>query len=147
MSTLQGINSAREYIQEAINRGDKAIAITDTDSTQSFFDANDVRYVDNICLTGKSKLTTHYDFAIARSKKSAERFIKVVNNMDLNAARNIIFAWNDTKDMRQPEAKLYAFIQNTDKKISDDAIGALKEYEIKPALWSKKDSYISELIA
>ena len=110
-------------------------------------DANDVRYVDNICLTGKSKLTTHYDFAIARSKKSAERFIKVVNNMDLNAARNIIFAWNDTKDMRQPEAKLYAFIQNTDKKISDDAIGALKEYEIKPALWSKKDSYISELIA
>ena len=40
MSTLQGINSAREYIQEAINRGDKAIAITDTDSTQSFFDAN-----------------------------------------------------------------------------------------------------------
>ena len=33
------------------------------------------------------------------------------------------------------------------KKISDDAIGALKEYEIKPALWSKKDSYISELIA
>ena len=49
--------------------------------------------------------------------------------------------------MRQPEAKLYAFIQNTDKKISDDAIGALKEYEIKPALWSKKDSYISELIA
>ena len=39
------------------------------------------------------------------------------------------------------------FIQNTDKKISDDAIGALKEYEIKPALWSKKDSYISELIA
>ena len=91
--------------------------------------------------------TTHYDFAIARSKKSAERFIKVVNNMDLNAARNIIFAWNDTKDMRQPEAKLYAFIQNTDKKISDDAIGALKEYEIKPALWSKKDSYISELIA
>ena len=117
------------------------------DDVQSFFDANDVRYVDNICLTGKSKLTTHYDFAIARSKKSAERFIKVVNNMDLNAARNIIFAWNDTKDMRQPEAKLYAFIQNTDKKISDDAIGALKEYEIKPALWSKKDSYISELIA
>ena len=113
----------------------------------SIIAAYGITRLDNICLTGKSKLTTHYDFAIARSKKSAERFIKVVNNMDLNAARNIIFAWNDTKDMRQPEAKLYAFIQNTDKKISDDAIGALKEYEIKPALWSKKDSYISELIA
>lgn len=41
MSTLQGINSAREYVEEAINRGYKAIAITDTDSTQSFFDADE----------------------------------------------------------------------------------------------------------
>lgn len=117
------------------------------EDVQKFFDAHDVRYVDNICLTGKSKLTTHYDFAIARSKNSAERFIKVVNNMDLNTARNIIFAWNDTKDMRQYEAKLYTFIQNTDKKISDDALGALKEYGISPALWTEKDNYIPELVA
>ena len=35
------------------------------EDVQKFFDAHDVRYIDNICLTGKSKLTTHYDFAIA----------------------------------------------------------------------------------
>ncbi len=97
------------------------------DDVQKFFDLHDVRYIDNICLTGKSKLTTHYDLAIARAHKAAERFIKVVNNMDLNVARNIVFAWNDTRDMRQHEAKLYAFIQNNDKKVSDDAIGVLKE--------------------
>lgn len=117
------------------------------EDVQQFFDMNDVRYIDNICLTGKSKLTTHYDFAIARSKDSAERFIKVVNNMDLNAARNIIFAWNDTKEMRQQEAKLYAFIQNEDKKVSEDAIGALKEYGISPTLWTERNMYISELTA
>ena len=117
------------------------------DDVQKFLDVNDVRYVDNIYLTGKSKLTTHYDFAIARSKKSSERFIKVVNNMDLNSARNIIFAWNDTKDMRQHEAKLYTFIQNVDKKVSSDAIGALKEYNINPALWTDRDKYIIELTA
>ena len=117
------------------------------EDVQKFFDAYNVRYIDNICLTGKSKLTTHYDFAIARSKNSAERFIKVINNMDLNTARNIIFAWNDTKELRQQEAKLYTFIQNTDKKVSDDALGALKEYGINPALWTKKEQYISELIA
>lgn len=117
------------------------------DDVQKFFDANDIRYVDNIFLTGKSKLTTHYDFVIARSKKSKERFIKVVNNMDLNTARNLIFAWNDTKDTRKHEAKLYAFIQNTDKKISNDAIGALKEYGINPALWTQREAYIPELIA
>lgn len=117
------------------------------EDVQKFFDAHDIRYVDNICLTGKSKLTTHYDFAIAHSKNSAERLIKVVNNLDLNAARNIIFAWNDTKDMRQHETKLYTFIQNVDRKVSDDALGALREYGINPALWTEKDKYISELTA
>ena len=41
MSRLQGINSTREYVEEAINRVYKAIAITDTDSTQGFFDADE----------------------------------------------------------------------------------------------------------
>lgn len=112
------------------------------EDVQKFFDAHDIRYVDNICLTGKSKLTTHYDFAIAHSKNLAERLIKVVNNLDLNAARNIIFAWNDTKDMRQHETKLYTFIQNVDRKVSDDALGALREYGINLALWTEKDKYI-----
>lgn len=41
MSKLQGINYAKEYIKEAINRGDNAIAITDTNSTQAFFEADE----------------------------------------------------------------------------------------------------------
>ncbi len=41
MSKLQGINDIKEYIDEAINRGYKSIAITDLDSTQSFFIADD----------------------------------------------------------------------------------------------------------
>ena len=39
MSKLQGFNYAKEYIEEAINRGYKSIAITDVDSTQSFYEA------------------------------------------------------------------------------------------------------------
>ena len=112
------------------------------DDVQNFFDKNDIRYVNNICLIGKSKLATHYDFAVARSKRSPERLIKVVNNMDLNAARNIIFSWNDTKDMRQQGTKLYTFIQDTDKKISEDAIRAIQEYGINTALWTEKDKYV-----
>lgn len=117
------------------------------DDVQNFFDKNDIRYVNNICLIGKSKLATHYDFAVARSKRSPERLIKVVNNMDLNAARNIIFSWNDTKDMRQQGTKLYTFIQDTDKKISEDAIRAIQEYGINTALWTEKDKYVQELSA
>ena len=45
MSKLQGFNYAKEYIEEAINRGYKSIAITDVDSTQGFFEA--YKYVRN----------------------------------------------------------------------------------------------------
>lgn len=117
------------------------------DDVQGFLDLNDVRYSDNIFFTGKSKLMTHYDFVIGKSKKSSERLIKVVNNMDLNAARNVIFAWNDIREMRQHDSKLYAFIQDEDRKVSPDAVGALQEYGITPALWTEKEKYIAELIA
>lgn len=117
------------------------------DDVQNFFDHNDVRYAENIIITGKSKLTTHYDFLITRSSRSTERSIKVINNMDLNAARNTIFAWSDTKETRQPGTKLYTIIQDVDKKVSNDAIGALKEYNIKTILWTERDQYIDELTA
>ena len=116
------------------------------DDVQIFVDMHDVRYVPNISITGKSKLTTHYDFVIAHSKSSHERLIKVVNNMDRNAAKSIIFSWNDIRETR-PNAQAFAFIQNVDKKVPEDAIGALTEYDIRPLLWSEKESYIEELTA
>lgn len=117
------------------------------DDVQNFLDDNDVRYVPDIFVTGKSKLTSHYDFVVSRSKKTAERLIKVFNRMDLDAARNAIFTWNDTRELRQPEAKLFIFIQNTNRKVSKDAINALKEYEITPALWTERESIIPALVA
>lgn len=42
MSKLQGFNSAKEYIDEAIKRGYKAIAITDTNSTQAFLEVREL---------------------------------------------------------------------------------------------------------
>lgn len=117
------------------------------EDVQNFLDKYDVRYFENFSLVGKSKLSTHYDFAIAKSKQAPERLIKVVNKLDLNAARNIIFAWNDTKDMRVSNSELYTFIKDTDRKLSSDAIGALEEYGIKPALWSNREEYVRMLTA
>lgn len=115
------------------------------EDVQRFFDDYKIRYISNICITGKSKLMASYDFAIPSSEKFPERLIKVVNNMDLSTARNTIFTWNDTKEMRKPNTKLYTFIHNVDKRVSSDAIRALKEYGISPALWTERDNYINEL--
>lgn len=117
------------------------------DDVQHFFDVNKIRYVDNVAITGKSKLPTHYDFIIGHSDKAPERLIKVVNNLDSTAAKTIIFAWNDTKEVRRHGSELYTFIQDINKKISPNVLTALKEYDIHPALWSNRMDYLKDLSA
>lgn len=114
------------------------------DDVKGFFDENDIRYVEDVSVIGKSKYVTHYDFIISKSSKSPERLIKVVNNINITSVKNILFAWNDTKANRQPDSKLYTFIRN----VSDDkAIIALKQYNILPAIWNERNKYIKELVA
>ena len=117
------------------------------EDVQSYLDNNNIRYIDDISIVVKSKLITHYDFGIAKSKIASERFIKTVNNFDINSARNIIFSWGDTKSERHSDTQLYVFINDINKKVSPEAYSALKEYDIIPAMWSKKENYINELIA
>lgn len=117
------------------------------EDVKNYLDQNEVFYMANISFIGKSRLTTQYDFGITRSKNAPERLIKVVNKLDKDAARNVIFAWNDTKDMRPEDAHLYTFIQDEDMSVSGEAIDALVQYDIKPALWSKRGEVVRELVA
>ena len=134
-------------ISDMFNVSKKNIKSIFLDDVQAFFDEQNIRYVNNISITGKSKLTTHYDFIISKSKDAPERLIKVVNNMDLNNARNVIFSWNDVKGERQEGAKMITFIRDNEKRPSNEAITALKEYGIVPACWTERDSFIKQLIA
>lgn len=115
------------------------------EDVQTFLDDNDIRYIENVSFSGKSKLMSNYDFGIGKSKNAPERIIKVINNLDLNQAKNTIFSWTDTVEERKNKSVLYTFIRDTDKKISKDAINALEEYSITPVLWSKRENYTEAL--
>lgn len=120
----------------------KSIFIEDV---QSYLDTNNIRYIENVSFSGKSKLMSNYDFGIGKSKDAPERIIKVINNFDINQAKNTIFSWTDTVEERKNKSKLYIFIQDSERKIPQDAINALKEYSITPVLWSSRENYIAEL--
>lgn len=117
------------------------------EDVKQFLDEHKIRYVPNVAVTGKSRLPTHYDFIISHSENAPERLIKVVNNLDLTTAKTIIFAWNDTKDVRADDSKLYAFIQDSGKSVSQNGLDALREYNICPALWTHRDVFIASLSA
>lgn len=121
------------------------------DDVKNFLDSKDVRYVADVSFTGQSQLLSQYDFAIPHSSKAPERLIKVVNRFDVNAAKNVIFAWNDTKTERLPDTQLFTFIRdyndNENLNISSDALLALKQYGIKAALWSEREAIVKDLVA
>ncbi len=120
----------------------KSIFIEDV---QNFLDINNIRYIENVSFSGKSKLMSNYDFGIGKSNVAPERIIKVINNFDTTQAKNIIFSWTDTVEERKNKSQLYTFIQDFEKPISKEALSALKEYSIVPVLWSKRNDYILEL--
>lgn len=121
------------------------------EDVKNFLDSNDVRYIADVSFTGQSQLLSQYDFAIPHSSNAPERLIKVVNRFDVNAAKNVIFAWNDTKTERLPDTQLFTFIRDVNEeeslKISQDALLALKQYGIKTALWSERESIVKDLVA
>ena len=120
----------------------KSIFIEDV---QNFLDINNIRYIENVSFSGKSKLMSNYDFGIGKSNVAPERIIKVINNFDTTQAKNIIFSWTDTVEERKNKSQLYTFIQDFEKPISKEALSTLKEYSIVPVLWSKRNDYILEL--
>ena len=71
----------------------------------------------------------------------------MVNNLSTDYAKNIIFGWNDIQTVRKQNSQLFTFIQDTDKKVKQDAIQALEHYNITPVLWRERNSVIDQLTA
>ena len=117
------------------------------EDVESFLNYNDIRNVPKISLAGKSGFIHSFDFGIPKSKESPERFLKVSNSPNKDFAKSTIFGWNDTKNTRGTDTKLYAFLNDIDSNVSSDVIEALKNYDIVPLFWSKKNNYIGELAA
>lgn len=114
---------------------------------ENFFISNDIRFISEFQLTGKSGFSHSFDFAIPASKLKPERLIKAVNNPTREKTESIIFAWDDTRETRKKESMMYVFLNDEDKKIRPDIIGALKEYSINPILWSNRHDYKGDLVA
>jgi hypothetical protein len=112
-----------------------------------WIDINDIRYVSKVKFTGKSGLDHTFDFAIPASKQKPERIIRAINRPNNDTAQAMAFAWIDTKEVRKYDSKAYAILNDIDKNIQPSVITALKNYDVNPILWSKRDNFIGELAA
>ncbi len=117
------------------------------EDVKAWLDEIDVRYSENISFVGKSGYARKFDFLIPKSRTAPERIIKTINNPARHAADSIIMDWIDTKDSRQEDAKLYAVVNDNDRKISSTVIEALESYDISSVIWSNRNTAQAALAA
>lgn len=112
----------------------------------AWLDANDVRYTPNVKFTGISGYDQHFDFAIPKSKRQPERIVQAINRPTRDSALLFINAWGDTRQVRPPESKAYAVL-NDEQPISAAVIEALRNYDIRPVQWAHRIDVVTELAA
>lgn len=112
-----------------------------------WFDENDVRYTQNIKLTGESGFDHMFDFIIPKSRSKPERIIKLMNRPVKDQTQALAFNWIDTLKTRPENSNLYTIINNRELSISSEINDALRAYKIIPIPWTERQKFVNELVA
>lgn len=114
----------------------------------AWLESNDIRYTPKVKFTGTSGFDHLFDFVIPRSpRKQPERIIQAINRPTRDNAEAFIYAWSDTREVRPPESKPYAVLNDVEQPISGGVLDAFRNYQIRPVPWSHRAEVVTELAA
>ena len=113
----------------------------------SWLNLHDIRFTPKVKFTGKSGYDHLFDFVIPASKKEPERILQAINRPNRDTAQAIAFGCIDTKDVRPPNSRAYAFLNDSDVTPSAAVVDALKSYDVHPVLWSGREDVREQLAA
>ncbi len=117
------------------------------EDVQSWLDTHDVRYTPKVKLTGKSGLDHLFEFVIPKSRIHPERVLQTINRPNRETVELLAFKWIDTRDVRSADAKAFAFLNDQEHAVSTSVIDAMRNLEIEPVVWSKRDEFAEVLAA
>jgi hypothetical protein len=124
-------------VSDMLMLSDTSVKTIFTEEVRRYFDENNIIYVADMNLLGKSSYYANYDFCLPKSKDYPERFIKPINHVTESIIKSAIFTWDDVKGNRSNDALLYVIINDKQKKAESDSTKALSEYGIGYILWSQ----------
>lgn len=113
----------------------------------AWLDSNNVRYTPKVKFTGKSGYDHLFDFVIPKSRQQPERILQTINRPSRDTAQAFAFAWMDTKEVRSPDSKAYALLNDSEQAVSTPVMDALCNYNVQPTLWSERDKVLEKLAA
>lgn len=113
----------------------------------AWLDLSDIRYTPKVSFTGKSGYPHLFDFVIPRSKAQPERILRAISRPSRDTAQAMAFSWIDTKEVRPPESRAYAVLNDSEHPISESILDAMRNYDVRPVLWSGREQVRQELAA
>ena len=113
----------------------------------SWLNTCEVRYTPRVKFAGKSGYDHMFDFVVPASRKYPERILQAINRPNRDTVQSFAFSWIDTKDVRPANSLSYAFLNDSDHTPISTVADALKNYGVKPVLWSKREVVKEELVA
>ena len=115
------------------------------DDVTAWLDDSRIRYSPNVNLSGKSGYSHRFEFVIPKSDIRPERVVRAFNQPNRTAAQTMVFAWIDTRKVRSPGSSAYAILNDAERPIAEEVLGAMRVYEVEPILWSHRDEMREEL--
>ena len=113
----------------------------------SWLDLSDIRYTPSVKFTGKSGYDHWFDFVIPKSRTQPERVLRAINRPSRNTAQAMAFSWIDTREVRSPETRAYAILNDSEQMVSENVLDAMRNYDVHPVPWSARDEAREELAA
>jgi hypothetical protein len=111
----------------------------------SWLDLHEVRYTPKVKFTGKTGYDHLFDFVIPKSRRQPERIIQTINRPNRDTAQAVAFAWIDTKEVRSPDSRAYAILNDSEQEISPPVTDALRNYDVRPIPWREREQVLEEL--
>lgn len=112
-----------------------------------WLDTSEIRYTPRVKFSGKSGYDHHFDFAIPKFKSHPERILRAINHPSRDTAQSVAFSWIDTREVRAPDSRAYALLNDAEQEVPENVLEAMRAYEVRPVPWSSRDRVIEELAA
>lgn len=113
----------------------------------AWLDLHEVRYTPKVKFTGKTGFDHLFDFVIPKSRLLPERIIETINRPNRDTAEAVAFKWIDTREVRPPDARAYALLNDTEHEVAPGVIDALANYDVHPVRWSRREQVREALTA
>ena len=117
------------------------------EDVEAWLDRHDIRHTPKVKFTGQTGYDHLFDFVIPSSRKQSERLIQTVNRPSRSTAQNVVLAWIDTKEVRTPGSRVYALLNDSERKVDQTVMAALRSYDVRPVVWSQREDARVELAA